>query len=766
MPDINKTQLQTISKPGNSAKGVVITGLLPVALVWTLDPLVHAIFFDHGHFLEELLSPSPQDLYFRILLTLIILTFSYFYRHQLNRYKKQNSRLEQQKQLIQKIIDSEPECVKRVARDGALLDMNPAGLSIIEADALKQVQYASVYDLIAEEDRDAYIAFNAKIFSGETASMEYDIVGLEGSRKRVDSHAVPLYDEEGGIVAHLAITRDITAFKKSQQELSKFSQAVEQCASMVMMTDTEGKITYVNPRFCSVTGYSEDECLGKTPRIIRSGLHPKELYEEMWQKISTGIEWRGILQNRRKDDELYWASVVISPVNDESGQLDHFLCTQEDITDSHQLNQQLEYQARHCMLTGLVNRHEFEQQLEQLLIEIRQNKSHHAIVFADIDQFKLINDTCGHAAGDQLLRQISSLLQANVRQNDLVSRLGGDEFAVLIRYCEIEKAGQVVEHLRQCVEDFTFLWENQSFKVTISLGWLALDEFSPDSTTILSQADASCYIAKEQGRNRLHFHRDNDKDHSRQGEFQWVNRIHEGLEKNQFQLYVQEIRALTDTEQNHYEVLLRYRDEANKLIPPGAFLPPAERYGISPKIDRWVVCQVCHLLTSDLADNITLSVNLSGLSINDPEFLKYVSQCLDKFQVPAHKLCFEITETATISNLTEAVKFISRMKEMGCLFSLDDFGSGLSSFGYLRTLPVDYVKIDGIFVKNICESEIDQAMVRSINEIGQLMGKETVAEFVENEEAITLLQEMGIDYAQGFAIAKPYPIEELIEKAR
>ncbi|MGH1460896.1 MAG: sensor domain-containing protein [Neptuniibacter sp.] len=739
--------------------------LLLVVCIWLFDPLIDSHIFGGEGFLESLLSPSPVELYFRSLLTLAISAFGYIFHRQLRKYKKQNLLLKQQKQqkqLIQKVIDSEPECVKSISEDGTLLNMNPAGLKIIEADVFKDVKNASVYDLIAEEDREAYIQFNAKVFSGATASMEYDIVGLKGTRKRVDSHAVPFYDENGNITAHLAITRDITEFKKNQRELNKFSQAVEQCASMVMITDANGIITYVNPRFCSVTGFTEQESLGQTPKILRSGQHPTEFYQEMWEQISAGAEWKGILQNRRKNGELYWASVVISPVHNEEGHLDHFLCTQEDITDSHLLNQKLEYQARHCMLTGLVNRHEFEQQLELLLEQTRQDKSHHAIVFTDIDQFKLINDTCGHAAGDQLLRQISTLLESHVRQNDLVARLGGDEFAILMRYCEADKAEQVIEHIRQIVEEFTFFWENKSFKVTISLGWLALDEFSPESTTILSQADASCYIAKEQGRNRIHFHQDSETDRSRQGEYQWINRIHEGLENNNFQLYVQEIKSLQDDQQSHYEVLIRYKDEDNQLIPPGAFLPPAERYGISPKIDRWVVCQVCHLLTAELADDISLSVNLSGLSINDPEFLKYVQHCLDEFKVPADRLCFEITETATISNLTEAVEFINQMKQMGCQFALDDFGSGLSSFGYLRTLPVDYVKIDGIFVKNICENKIDLAMVRSINEIGQLMGKKTVAEFVETKECMDLLKEIGIDYAQGFGISKPKPVEDLI----
>lgn len=732
-----------------------------------LDPVFDSVFFSGESFLEELLNPAPEEIYFRSVLTLIISLSSFLFNKQLSKIIQQHRALEHQKHLIQNIIDSEPECVKTVAKDGTLLDMNPAGLNIVEAPSITDVRYASVYDLIAPEDRDAYIEFNRRIFNGEKLQMQYDVVGLEGTRKRVDSHAAPLYDESGDIVAHLAITRDITEFQKNQEELAKFSLAVEQCASMVMITNPEGIITYVNPRFCEVTGYTKEEFLGQNPNLLSSGKHSDAFYSDLWKKINSGSEWRGQIQNKCKNGELYWAAIVISPISDEKGNTTHFLCTQEDITASHMLTEKLEYQANHCLLTGLVNRHKFELQLEQILEQAKQDQSEHAIVFADIDQFKQINDTCGHTAGDQLLRQISNIIQSCVRQNDLVSRLGGDEFAVLIRHCEKDKAGKVVEHIRQAVEDFTFLWENQSFKVTISIGWLTLDQYSPASSIILSQADASCYIAKEQGRNRIHLHHESGVSESRKGEYQWITRIHEGLEKHRFELYAQKIKPLKPGLPPHYEVLLRYIDDEGNIVPPGAFLPSAERYGISPKIDRWVVLQTCHLLTSDLINtDISLSVNLSGLSVNEPEFLSYIKDCLSEFSVPCERICFEITETATITNLAEAVNFIHEMKSFGCKFALDDFGSGLSSFGYLKTLPVDYVKIDGIFVKNMTEDPIDHAMVKSINEIGQLMGKLTVAEFVEDQKSEELLSGLGVDYAQGYGIAHPKPISELISELK
>ncbi len=758
--DLKRSQ----GKYGFVTRITVMTVCLIVA-IWLLDPLIGSAFFTDAGYISGLLDPSPIVFYFRSLLSLLVLVAGYTYYRKVHHIREQNQQLEQQKKMIQQIIDSEPECVKTVARDGKLLDMNPAGLNIVEATSIDQVRYGSVYDLIAPEDREAYIAFNHRVFQGEQACMEYDVLGLDGSRKSVESHAVPLRSEGGEIIAHLAITRDITQFKESQKELQKFSLAVEQCASMVMITDPKGVLSYVNPRFCAVTGFSAEECIGQTPKLLYSGKHSDEFYEQMWQQIGSGQEWRGNVQNRRKNGELYWAAIIISPIKNDSGDITQYLCTQEDITDSHLLKEQLEYQAKHCMLTGLVNRHEFEQQLEitlqQAQIQSQEHPTQHTILFSDIDQFKLINDTCGHAAGDQLLRQISTLLQHCVRQSDLVSRLGGDEFAVLIRHCDSDKVAQIVEHIRQTVEDFSFLWEKQSFKITISIGWLILDELSPDSATVLSQVDAACYTAKELGRNRSYHHQDSEQDRIRFGEYQWVNRIHEGLENNNFKLYVQEIKALQRDEDSHYEVLLRYIDDTGQVIPPGAFLPPAERYGISPKIDRWVIRQVCHFLTTELSEDISLSVNLSGLSVNDAGFLEYVQNILQEYGVAPERICFEITETATISNLSEAVVFIKKMKAIGCRFSLDDFGSGLSSFGYLKTLPVDYVKIDGIFVKHICSDPIDRAMVKSINEIGQLMGKETVAEFVEDDASEQLLRELGVNYAQGYGVSRPQPIDQL-----
>lgn len=749
---------------------MLFVAFLLCVLVWVVDPLVDTVILDHGSFLQQLFYPSAKALTLRIFFTCVILLCAYALRVLILGYQTKNRQLSEQRAMVQRIVDSEPECVKTVARDGRLLDMNPAGLRIIEADSIQQVQFGNVYDLIAEEDRQAYIEFNQRVFQGESGTMEYDVVGLKGSRKRVETHAVPLLDEDGRVSAHLAVTRDISAFKKSQKALKQFSVAVEQCASVVMITDTHARLTYVNPRFTHVTGFSAEEVLGRTPGILRSGKHTEDFYRELWNTILAGREWRGKMQNRRKSGELYWAMAVISPLKDETGQVTHYLCTQEDITSSELLTEQLDYQARHCMLTGLVNRYEFEQRLHALLRSVRQAPADHAVFFLDLDQFKVINDSCGHLAGDQLLRQISALIQRQVRKQDLVSRSGGDEFAVLMEHCPQEEAARIAEKLRAAIEDSVFGWGDSVFRVTASVGVVSLNQHAEDVAEVLSKADTCCYMAKELGRNRVYVYRDDETSQRRLDEAQWVARIHEGIEKNLFCLYVQDIEGLQGSGQRHYEVLIRYLGSDGVLVPPGAFLPPAERFGLSPKLDRWVIRHVCEFLAEEKANNaaaepLQLSINLSGPSIADDDLLQFVRDTLQEYQIDPQQLCFEITETAAITHLSNAICFIREMKEIGCRFALDDFGSGLSSFGYLKTLPVDFVKIDGIFVKDILEDEVDLAMVRSINDIGHLMGKKTIAEFVENQKIAEVLRNVGVDYAQGYGISRPRSIEELMVRS-
>lgn len=441
-----------------------------------------------------------------------------------------------------------------------------------------------------------------------------------------------------------------------------------------------------------------------------------------------------------------------------------------DVTKRRRADEKLSYQASHDELTGLINRGEFERRAERLLSTIQQERGEHALCFMDLDQFKVINDTCGHLAGDELLRQLGKVLQKVVRRRDTLARLGGDEFGVLVEHCSLDQAQRVARDLQQAVQNFQFSWEGQSFRVGASIGLVAINETTPDLTELLKQADAACYMAKDLGRNRIHtYHPEDTELAQRHGEMQWVARINQALEHNRFCLYAQAIVPLGSSTDQHYEFLLRMLDEKGGIIPPGAFLPAAERYGLIEQLDAWVIKNAFTLLTAHpgfVKRVHFITINLSGPSLTSGAFLASIISQLNEYGIEPGKICFEVTETVAISNLSAAITFITTLREIGCRFALDDFGSGLSSFGYLKTLPVNYLKIDGMFVKGIVDDPIDRAMVKSINDIGHVMGMQTIAEFVENDEIKSMLKEIGVDFAQGYGIEKPRPLDELLSHSK
>ncbi|CAG7855875.1 Cyclic di-GMP phosphodiesterase PdeB [biofilm metagenome] len=462
---------------------------------------------------------------------------------------------------------------------------------------------------------------------------------------------------------------------------------------------------------------------------------------------------------------VMWVKVTARLVENEFNE-SSLLLVHEDITETRTLNEQIVHQADHDALTGLANRNKFDRHLKQAIKRAQNETIQHALCYLDLDQFKIINDTCGHLAGDELLRQLGDLLRKNIRQDDFVARLGGDEFGVLMYDCSSPQALRACEKLRDLIKDFTFAWEGRSFTIGVSIGVSSINVTSSNAVELLKEADAACYVAKGKGRNRVHFFSPDDEELAmRQGEMQWVEKIRFGLGQKRFLLYGQPIVPLLDQhEKLHFEVLLRYRDDRGNIIPPGAFLPAAERYNIAAELDRWMIANLLQWLAEqpDFLESFALcSLNLSGLTLSDEKILKFISDQFALTGVPTNKVCFEITETAAISNLSQATHFIHELKEQGCLFSLDDFGSGLSSFAYLKNLPVDYLKIDGLFVKDILDDAVDLAMVKSINEVGHVMNKKTIAEFVENERVFNLLKSLNVDYAQGYGIGKPVPLSEL-----
>ena len=575
-------------------------------------------------------------------------------------------------------------------------------------------------------------------------------------------------DMEGICTGVDGIAQDITDLKASQIQLKKLSLAVTHSPNAVVITNREGGVEYVNPKFIEISGYQQNEITGKWPSVISSGNTPARVYDELWCTLLSGKEWQGELQNRKKDGQLYWARERICPMFDDKGSITHFVATQEDVTQVKQQQAETNFQVSHDPLTGLINRREFEQRLARVIHSAKLDGSMHALCFLDLDQFKIVNDTCGHVAGDELLRQIAQVMQKNIRARDTLARLGGDEFAILMEHCNAEKAYIAAQHVIRALENFRFHYQDNTFALGVSIGLAVIDCHTKDSQEILSQVDSACYAAKDAGRNRIEMHvEDSERLKQRKGEIKWNIEINEALDEGRFLLYVQPIMPVANPSLSlGYEVLLRMQMRDGTIVPPGAFLPAAERYNAITRIDRWVVGNTLQWLAQH-ADHLhhisAMAINLSGASLGDASMLEYIVQQLAISGVPAEKIKFEITETAAIANLHDATAFMQTLSKLGCRFALDDFGSGLSSFAYLKNLQVDLLKIDGMFVKDMLDDPIDFEMVKSINQIGHVMGLETIAEFVENEQILDKLREIGIDYAQGYHLGKPRPIASLLE---
>lgn len=559
------------------------------------------------------------------------------------------------------------------------------------------------------------------------------------------------------------ILRDISERVKKQEELKKLSMAVRQSPNLVLMTDLEGTVEYVNPQIRNITGYEYEEVVGRNMSMLCPGDTESRAYKELRHTITRGGTWSGTLQKKKKDGGLYWAKESVSPIFDDEGTISHFICIQEDVTEAKHLAEEVAYRAAHDPLTGLLNRHEFEVHL-QMLIDKSKETDIHALCFIDLDRFKAVNDTAGHLAGDELLCQLTEKMKTIGRKQDVLARLGGDEFALILAHCELLQALQIAEKLRQLISEFQLRWGDYLFKVGASIG-LATVTGKDNAGEVLKFADIACYAAKNTGRNKVYVFNEDDKYlNAQSAETRWLARIEQALHEDRFRLYMQPIVPLGGGASHcgHCEILLRLIDEDGEVIAPNAFLPAAERFHLMGRIDRWVIENALEWFSRhpDKLDELDcFSINLSGQSLSAHKIESFIHDLVDRLQFPAAKLVFEITETAAINNMAQARSLIAGLREIGIRFSLDDFGSGLSSFAYLKNLPVDFLKIDGMFIKEIASDEIDREMTRAINDIGHVMGKKTIAEFVENRQTIEVLNSLNIDYAQGYYYSKPMPLD-------
>jgi diguanylate cyclase (GGDEF)-like protein/PAS domain S-box-containing protein len=590
-----------------------------------------------------------------------------------------------------------------------------------------------------------------------------------GEWRWVISRAKAMTDEHGRLLRLVGVELDITERKLYEEALFREKESaqitLQSIGDGVITTNASSVIDYINPVAEQLTGWRLEDTMGKPVEEVFRAFH-EETCEPLENPLTVAIRRaraiksvRPMLLIRRDGNELYVESTA-APIRDGAGKTAGGVLVFHDVSESRELNRRLSYHASHDLLTGLVNRREFENRLERALKSAKARESSYALCYLDIDQFKIVNDTCGHGAGDALLGQVGALLKSKVRWRDTLSRLGGDEFGILLESCSLDEAMRMAETLREAVRNFRFTWEERVFRLGASIGVVPITADNEDVASVLSAADSACAAAKEQGRNRVHSFAENDIElMRRRREMQWAARINAALEEGRFELFRMTIQPLQKQIVGaHYELLLRMRDENGRIVAPDNFIAAAERYAITPNIDRWVIENAFRWLVSEADERERLamcSINLSGQSLGDDKFLPFVIDQFQKSGLDATKICFEITETAAVASFSQANRFIQALKELGCKFALDDFGTGLSSFGYLKHFPVDYLKIDGSFVREILHDPIDREMVRSINEIGHLTGKQTIAEFAENAEIIQMLTDIGVDFAQGYGIAQP-----------
>ncbi len=528
--------------------------------------------------------------------------------------------------------------------------------------------------------------------------------------------------------------------------------------------DAEGRFTSINAALAQLFGRPEAELLG---RPLRAFVHPDVASDATRDALlADGTDGPREWRLRLPDGTAPWVRSTVSHVRLGTHARHARFATFEDVSEARRLTEELEHRARHDALTGLLNRYAFDRRLSAAIASARRTGRPHAAAFVDLDQFKVVNDTSGHAAGDALLVRIGAMLGEILRENDVIARMGGDEFALLLEDTGLDAAHDVAEKIRRRLAREEFAWEDRRFRTTASIGVTEVRGEDGDPGTVLRRADVACYLAKEAGRDRVHVYAVGDETSTQvHGEMEWVGRIHAALRDDRLVVFAQRIVPLAGTSGERYELLLRLRGEDGRLHPPGVFLPAAERYGLIGELDRWVARHALETLErhpEHLRNLEAVHLNVSASSVSDPGFAGDLIALLDRHAVPADRICVEITETAAMRDLVQSRRFLATLRERGVRIALDDFGSGLSSFAYLKSLPIDLVKIDGMLVRDVAIDPLDRTLVRSVHELARVLGKRTVAEFVEDDAIAEVLRGIRIDLAQGYGVHRPQPWTELL----
>ncbi len=655
--------------------------------------------------------------------------------------------------------------VLAVSDTGTILWANAAAEVLAECDALTGRELAELIPQLSGVGIGDFLSHAARgrhWLCGQYLDLLRRGVGVTPIGIRVNRIDVEQRD------VYLLTLSDCSELVRAESALRRVQErtevAFESVRDGVIITDAKGRVETLNPMAQRLTGWTTRSAQGRRIETVYRTLNERTrepLENPLVVSLSDGNEVvaaaPAVLTNHRTGAEFVVCATA-SPVHDANGRVTAGVLVFHDTSSEREVKLQLSHQARHDGLTGLLNRAAFWEMVGHLL---SGDTTRHTLLYLDLDQFKLINETCGLAAGDQLLKDVASLLRQQVRVTDALSRLGDDEFAILLRNCDTQRGLEIANGLREEIRKQPFVWKEDVFEIGVSIGVAGSDTGVRSVAELLSAADIACDAARETGRNQVHLYSGDAEPSARQRDMQWVSRLTRACEEDRLEIYYQPIVPIGEDKQSssHFELLLRLRNEDDSIVLPSVFIPAAERFNLMPTIDRWVVNRALeHLVYQGDGEHFyTLSINLSGISLSDEGFLDYVVRKLEEICPPEGSVCFEITETAAVNNLSRVARFMRTLKELGCLFSLDDFGSGLSSFVYLKSLPVDFLKIDGHFIRGVATNEIDYSFVSAIHQISQAMGIQTIAEHVEDADALDRLEEAGINYVQGYFLARPLP---------
>jgi diguanylate cyclase (GGDEF)-like protein/PAS domain S-box-containing protein len=656
---------------------------------------------------------------------------------------------------------------------GRLIDANPPAMALFALDnkplAEQSLQHLlqldqhlfETYIKTLQDTPQLRFARSFKNTAGQTLKRELQI-------NTVDSAEGVLF------IVSLINTAEQTQMKgASQNNEEKLSAILNASSDGIIMTDADGMVQIFNPAAEMMFGYLKEEIVGRHLRVLMPTCFAEDPHADLDSWSAHGPSSLGAVRETAgmcKSGESLPLRVSLNRVS--LDQQLHFVALVQDLTEQRRNEKQLNYLERKDVLTGLLNRREFERRLDALLSFSDYIETEYALCYIDVDQFKVVNDTCGHVAGDELLKQLAILIKSQFKTSETIARLGGDEFGVLLTDCSIERAEAFSNGLLQTVRNFLFTWRDQSFDVAVSIGLTGFRPHAENASRVLSEADVACHMAKRRGRDRAHIYHQGDSDLIRHhGDMHLVSAINKALNEGRFHLYAQPIVpvAMADQSHTHYEILVRMVDEHGHLVIPDHFIPAAERYILMPAIDRWVIGRLFEIQGENLRrwaqyhsakSGFLFGINLSGTSLTDGGFLNYLKRQFTEYAIPYHTICFEITETAAVANLERAKTLIEELRGLGCSFALDDFGTGLSSYSYLKILPVDYLKIDGSFVRNMTKDPVDYAMVDSINQIGHILGLRTIAEWAENLDTLTQLRALNVDFAQGYGVGDMISVED------